>query len=188
MQCNIEAEAAGEIWHWSLSGVKGLRDELSPLTGWIALVQELTCLRVVNYHNFYSCASSSGMEQGVSIVSLNGKNPLFSQAQLSLRMTQVVQQHQSLLLLTFTRVLARPKRQGAAPCHFIQRPVIFPQRPVIFREPFGFFGFSSALFWAWSCRKRPIKAKGGAILCITLLFASDIAAILDLWWILICAN
>ena len=25
MWCNIEAEAAGEIWHWSLSGVKGLR-------------------------------------------------------------------------------------------------------------------------------------------------------------------
>ena len=24
MRCNIEAEAAGEIWHWSLSGVKGL--------------------------------------------------------------------------------------------------------------------------------------------------------------------
>ena len=24
MWCNIEAEAAGEIWHWSLSGVKGL--------------------------------------------------------------------------------------------------------------------------------------------------------------------
>ena len=39
----------------------------------------------------------------------------------------------------------------------------FFQRPVIFREPFGFFGFSSALFWAWSCRKRPIKAKGGVI-------------------------
>ena len=39
----------------------------------------------------------------------------------------------------------------------------FFQRPVIFREPFGFFGLSSALFWAWSCRKRPIKAKGGAI-------------------------
>ena len=39
----------------------------------------------------------------------------------------------------------------------------FFQRPVIFRELFGFFGLSSALFWAWSCRKRPIKAKGGAI-------------------------
>ena len=39
----------------------------------------------------------------------------------------------------------------------------FFQRPVIFQEPFGFFGFSSVLFWAWSCRKRPIKAKGGAI-------------------------
>ena len=39
----------------------------------------------------------------------------------------------------------------------------FFQRPVIFRERFGFFGLSSALFWAWSCRKRPIKAKGGAI-------------------------
>ena len=39
----------------------------------------------------------------------------------------------------------------------------FFQRPVIFREPFGFFGLSSALFWAWSCRKRPIKAKGGVI-------------------------
>ena len=39
----------------------------------------------------------------------------------------------------------------------------FFQRPVVFREPFGFFGLSSALFWAWSCRKRPIKAKGGAI-------------------------
>ena len=39
----------------------------------------------------------------------------------------------------------------------------FFQSPVIFREPFGFFGLSSALFWAWSCRKRPIKAKGGAI-------------------------
>ena len=25
MRCNIEADAAGEIWHWSLSGVKGLR-------------------------------------------------------------------------------------------------------------------------------------------------------------------
>ena len=58
----------------------------------------------------------------------------------------------------------------------VQRPVVvfsalsfflsalsFFQRPVIFREPFGFFGLSSALFWAWSCRKRPIKAKGGAI-------------------------
>ena len=42
----------------------------------------------------------------------------------------------------------------------------FLQRPVIFREPFGFFGLLSALFWAWSCRKRPIK--------------SDISAILDL--------
>ena len=39
----------------------------------------------------------------------------------------------------------------------------FFQRPVIFLEPFGFFGLSSALFWAWSCRKRPTKAKGGAI-------------------------
>ena len=39
----------------------------------------------------------------------------------------------------------------------------FFQRPVIFREPFGFFGLSSALFWAWSCRKPLIKAKGGAI-------------------------
>ena len=39
----------------------------------------------------------------------------------------------------------------------------FFQRPVIFRKPFGFFGLLSALFWAWICRKRPIKAKGGAI-------------------------
>ena len=39
----------------------------------------------------------------------------------------------------------------------------FFQRPIIFREPFGFFGLLSAFFWAWSCRKRPIKAKGGAI-------------------------
>ena len=39
----------------------------------------------------------------------------------------------------------------------------FFQRPVIFRETFGFFGLSSASFWASSCRKRPIKAKGGAI-------------------------
>ena len=39
----------------------------------------------------------------------------------------------------------------------------FFQRPVIFREPFGFFGLLSALFWASSRRKRPIKAKGGTI-------------------------
>ena len=63
----------------------------------------------------------------------------------------------------FYRVLARLKRQGAVPCRFVRRPVVFPQRPVIFREPFGFFGLSSALFWAWSCRKHLIKAKGGAI-------------------------
>ena len=31
MWCNIEAEAAGEIWHSSLSGVKGLRLESKPL-------------------------------------------------------------------------------------------------------------------------------------------------------------
>ena len=29
------------------------------------------------------------------------------------------------------RVLARPKRQGAAPCRVIQRPVVFPQRPEV---------------------------------------------------------
>ena len=26
--CNISGEAAGEIWHWSLSGVKGLLEEM----------------------------------------------------------------------------------------------------------------------------------------------------------------
>ena len=46
---------------------------------------------------------------------------------------------------------------------FVLSALSFFQRPVIFRGPFGFFGLSSALLWAWSCRKRPIKAKGGAI-------------------------
>ena len=64
----------------------------------------------------------------------------------------------------------------------------FFQCPVIFREPFGFFGLSSALFWAWSCRKHPIRQKVARFLCITFLFASDIAAILDLRLILINTN
>ena len=29
---------------------------------------------------------------------------------------------------TYSSVLARPKRQGAAPCRFVRRPVVFPQR------------------------------------------------------------
>ena len=83
--------------------------------------------------------------------------------------TDMRQQHNSRQLLdrnkhgAWHRVLARPKRQGAAPCSFVRCPVVFPQRPVIFREPFGFFGLLPALFWAWSCRNRPIKVKGGAI-------------------------
>ena len=32
VQCNISAEAAGEIWHWSLLGVKGLK--LALLSKW----------------------------------------------------------------------------------------------------------------------------------------------------------
>ena len=71
----------------------------------------------------------------------------------------------------FSSVLARPKWQGAAPCHFSSAPSFF-QCPVIFREPFGFFGLLSALFWAWSCRKRPIKAKGGTIFVHHVVYIS----------------
>ena len=42
------------------------------------------------------------------------------------------------LILVLLRVLARPKRQGAAPCRFVQRPVVFPQRPVVFSVPCHF--------------------------------------------------
>ena len=45
------------------------------------------------------------------------------------------------------RVLARPKRQGAAPCRFIQRPVVFPQRPVVFSAPSH---FPRALWFLWA--------------------------------------
>ena len=48
---------------------------------------------------------------------------------------------------TVCRVLARPKRQGAAPCRFIQRPVVFPQRPVIFSAPCH---FPRALWFLWA--------------------------------------
>ena len=47
----------------------------------------------------------------------------------------------TLVLLYSTQhhsVLARPKRQGAAPCRFFLRPVVFPQRPVVFQAPFCF--------------------------------------------------
>ena len=46
-----------------------------------------------------------------------------------------------------TRVLARPKRQGAVPCRFIQRPVVFPRRPVVFSAPCH---FSRARWFLWA--------------------------------------
>ena len=90
-------------------------------------------------------------------------------------------------------VLARPKRQGAAPCRFVQRPVVFPQRPVVFSAPCRFFsalsfsesplvssGFYQRYFELEVAESVQLKRKVARFSCITLLFASDIAAILDL--------
>ena len=41
-------------------------------------------------------------------------------------------------IFPLARVLARPKRQGTAPCRFFRRPVVFPQRPVVFSVPCHF--------------------------------------------------
>ena len=50
-------------------------------------------------------------------------------------------------LIQCYRVLAGPKRQGAAPCRFVQRPVVFPQRPVVFSAPYH---FPRALWFLWA--------------------------------------
>ena len=91
------------------------------------------------------------------------------------------------------RVLARPKRLGAAPCRFVRRPVVFPQRPVIFSAPCHFFsalsfsesplvslGFHQRYFELEVAESIQLRRKVARFLCLTLLFASDIAAILDL--------
>ena len=76
--------------------------------------------------------------------------------------------------------LSAPCRFSSAPCRFYRLPVVFPQRPVVFigtppffREPFGFFGLLSALFWAWSCRKHPIEANRGTIFVHHVVFMSE---------------
>ena len=56
-------------------------------------------------------------------------------------------------------VLARPKRQGAAPCHFVRRPAVFPQRPFVFSAACHF----PRALWFLRAFISVILAKGGAI-------------------------
>ena len=94
-------------------------------------------------------------------------------------------------MYNYSRVLARPKRQGTAPCRFIQRPVVFPQRPVVFfsalsfsKSPLVSLGFHQRYFELEVAESVQLRRKVARFLCIKLLFASDIATILDLLWIL----
>ena len=68
-----------------------------------------------------------------------------------------------------------------------QRPVVFPQRPVVFfsglsfsESPLVSLGFHQRYFQLEVAESVQLRRKVARFLCITLLFASDIAAILDL--------
>ena len=72
----------------------------------------------------------------------------------------------------YTRVLARPKRQGAAPCRFFSA-LSFSESPLVS------LGFHQRYFELEVAESVQLRRKVARFLCITLLFASDIAAILD---------
>ena len=66
-----------------------------------------------------------------------------------------------------------PCRFSSAPCRFVQRPVVFPQSPLVS------LGFHQRYFELEVAESVQLRRKVARFLCITL-FASDIAAILDL--------
>ena len=84
------------------------------------------------------------------------------------------------------QAIARPKRQGAVPCRFVRRPVVFPQRPVVFFSALSFsesplvsLSFHQHYFELEVAESVQLRRKVVRFSCIMLLFASDIAAILD---------
>ena len=97
-----------------------------------------------------SCSSLSCIALYLYCIVYLGASVLFTQG-LILRPIQ--SQMQTNILLQCPVVLF-------SALSFFLSALSFFQRPVIFREPFG---LSSVLVWACSCRKRPIKAKGGMI-------------------------
>ena len=78
------------------------------------------------------------------------------------------------------RVLARPKRQGAAPCRFPSAPCRFFSALSFSENPLVSLGFHQRYFELEVAESVQLRRKVARFLCITLLFASDIAAILDL--------
>ena len=160
--CNISCEAAGEFWHWSLSGVKGLMHfiGLVSCTAISNAYAVLTDPKKKKMYDQYGHESpqpaareygyydySRGFEGECGCILLRTRAQFLKAPGFSLSLNDRAQRP----VVLFSALL------------FFLSALSFFQRPVILREPFGFFGISSELFWAWSCRKRPIKAKGGAI-------------------------
>ena len=79
-------------------------------------------------------------------------------------------------------VLARPKRQGAcsAPCRFSSAPCHFFSALSFSEGPLVSSGFYQRYFELEVAESVQLRRKVARFSCITLLFASDIAAILDL--------
>ena len=105
----------------------------------------------------------------------------------------IVLQMQSHVNNLSARVLARPERQGAAPCRFVQRPVVLFSALSFFLSALSFFsalsfsesplvssGFYQRSFELEVAESVQLRRKVARCSCITLLFASDIADILDL--------
>ena len=93
-----------------------------------------------------------------------------------------------------TRVLARPKTTGrsalsfySAPCRFSSAPCRFFSTLSFCESPLVSLGFHQRYFELEVAESVQLRRKVARFLCITL-FASDIAAILDLRWIIIYAN
>ena len=76
----------------------------------------------------------------------------------------------------------------SAPCRFSSAPCCFFSALSFSESPLVSLGFHQRYFELEVAESFQLRRKVARFLCITLLFASDIAAILDLRWILIYAN
>ena len=76
----------------------------------------------------------------------------------------------------------------SAPCRFSSAPCRFFSALSFSESALVSLGFHQRYFELEVAESVQLRRKVARFLCITLLFASDIAAILDLRWILIYAN